>query len=211
MHNLKEAILKNQLCKWLLEQVRKETHSTYLLDTKHTHIMYFVCLCWILFFTLLHFVALFDSTLSIFFATPLVIQDLQNIKKISFDCACDQIAFQENGKVFPLFWNKQLVSSLFFFGLLTSYSFTFLFNFPTNTASDGNPPFSHFLSAHAHAQFSLPLLSASGWWLLVNSVLYSPHQFNSHCSSNSTMVLSVEGGHVGGDDCVCGCMCAYMH
>lgn len=48
-------------------------------------------------------------------------------------------------------------------------------------------------------------------WLLVNSVLYSPLQFNSHCSSNSTMALFVWGGHVGGWLFVCGCMCAYMH
>lgn len=41
-------------------------------------------------------------------------------------------------------------------------------------------------------------------------VLHSPYQFNSHCSSHSTMALSVRGGHVGGNDCVCVGVCVYV-
>lgn len=65
-----------------------------------------------------------------------------------------------------------------------------LFNSTTDTWRDGHPPLcSHFLSV----QSSLSLPSAGSWWLLVNRVLYSPHQFNLHCSSNSTIALSMGG------------------
>ena len=60
------------------------------------------------------------------------------------------------------------------------------------------PPSLTFPSAcaHTHTQSSLSspsLPSAGGRWLLVNSAQCSPHQFNSHCSSNSTMALFLWG------------------
>lgn len=79
----------------------------------------------------------------------------------------------------------------------------FFLNSPTDMVSDGNPPSSHFPS-RTHTAITVithSLPTAGSWWLLVNSVQYSPLQFNSHRSSNSTMalfrrgrVVAMEGG-----------------
>ena len=90
-----------------------------------------------------------------------------------------------------------------------------LFNSPTDTASDGNPPHLSLYPPHTHTRtrpsLSSPSLpSAGSRWLLVNSAQCSPRQFNSHCSSNSTtMALFSRGGraHRMGWVCVCVCAC----
>lgn len=103
----------------------------------------------------------------------------------------------ENLKTFLKFWNKGLTSSpvLFFVSLcfvslyLLVSCFCFLIlplllRVMAITLPLAFPLQRYTQSHHCHHCFP----STPGClWLLVNSVLYSPLQFNSHCSSNSTM------------------------
>lgn len=93
------------------------------------------------------FVVCFDYTL---FISYLYLKT--RIVKTAFKCAFESLLnrpLQEKWKTFP-----PVLSSLLnpFFCLLISSSFTFLlFNSPTDTVSDGNPPFSlHTHSHHCH-------------------------------------------------------------
>lgn len=127
----------------------------------------------------------------VFIPKLLVIQGLEILIK-DFECVkCIDSIKQlcEEMETFPSVMEQEARLMTFSaFGLLISSSLTSrLFNSPSDTVSDGNPPSSHFTSADARPQPSLSspsLLTAGSRWLLVNSVLYSPLQFNSHCSSN---------------------------